>query len=74
MLHLNTSMGLQLGINSFTYKITDSSGAYVLGSELEDRHMLKAAWHLKIIDTFSLRLFPFVWTAKNCIPQLEFHG
>ena len=44
----------------------DSSGAYVLRSECQNKHSWNATQHTKIVDEFCLR----VWLAKTRIPAI----
>ena len=49
----------------------DSSDAYVLRSEQEDKHAWKAAQCAKILDAFCLQLFACVLSAKTWIPTIR---
>ena len=45
-------------------------GAYELQFKHEVKHAWNAAWHVKIVDAFCLRLFLRVWSAKTWIPPI----
>ena len=74
--HFDPGMGLKLGVLGFSrdQNNRDSSGAYVLRSEREDKHAWNAAWCAKFVGAFCLRLFPRAWSAKTRYPQFELHG
>ena len=76
--HLYPGMELQLGLFAFFPRSNNcnSSEAYMLRSECEDKHVSNAARRAKIVAAFFffffLRLFPRVWSVKTQIPTTEF--